>query len=195
MTGRIKTLSNETASGVIRTENGMSVPFDSAAILAYDATCLAVGQLVTFEVETGSRAKAFNICVQKSQAVASVPDKRVEIMRVRFAGFDQTDSIRTYRFELIANGEETKTFAVTADLSLFRKHRIGIQEGPALCLKVLLSELENLTPEEEVTHWALTDQNMLDHLASRPVPGKKPGPRRTARSSSMAPGMQVNHAL
>ena len=46
MTGRIKNLSAGSDSGFIEAENGLRFHFDSCAVLAYDMTYLAVGQLV-----------------------------------------------------------------------------------------------------------------------------------------------------
>jgi hypothetical protein len=54
-------------------------------------------------------------------------------MELRYMGFDQKQNTRTYRFERVAKGEPTILFVITADLALFLKHHVGIQEGPALC--------------------------------------------------------------
>src|SRR6266567_3149297 len=141
MTGRIKNLSAGSDSGFIEAENGLRFHFDSCAVLAYDMTYLAVGQLVTFDLEAGGNPKAVNICLQRSHAATHSEAKRKETT-LRYVGFDQTKGIRTYRFERTSVGEETETFAVTTDVALFTKHHIGIQEGPALCLHVLVVGLE-----------------------------------------------------
>lgn len=185
MTGRIKMLSGENASGFIKAENGLSVHFDSSAVLAYDAIRLAVGQLVTFDLEGGNCTKAVNVCVQRQHPVPHAEEKRLESIRLRYMGFEQSESIRAYRFERISAGTETKTFIVTTDLALFRKHHVGIQEGPALCLHLLTGELNAAdAAHRPPSQCSLTDRDMLAHLASRPVPRTKPGPKRMPHASA-----------
>ncbi len=141
MTGRIKNLNVGSDSGFIEAENGLRFHFESCAVLAYDMTYLAVGQLVTFDLEAGGNPKAVNICLQRAHPAAHPEGKRKETT-LRYMGFDQTKGIRTYRFERTSMGEETESFAVTTDMTLFTKHRIGIQEGPALCLHLLTVGLD-----------------------------------------------------
>ena len=67
--------------------------------------------------------------------------------QLRYMGFDQAKNIRGYKFEGVAADETATThFVVNADLALFMKHRVGLQEGPALCLKKLSADLEALQP-------------------------------------------------
>ena len=58
-------------------------------------------------------------------------------MELRYLGFDQKQNTRQYKFDGFANGQATLHYVVTADLTLFREHRIGIQEGPTLCANKL----------------------------------------------------------
>ena len=67
-------------------------------------------------------------------------------MQLRYIGFDQAKNIREYKFEGVAAGETAKHFVVSADLAMFVKYRVGLQEGPALCLKRLAADLEMLQP-------------------------------------------------
>src|SRR3990172_8977936 len=98
MTGRLRALNGEHASGSIRAEDGSSILFDLAAVLEYDVACLAVGQLVTFDLERGSNGKAVNVCVQREHHRPHAPEKRREPAQVRYMGFEQRNSMRTYRF-------------------------------------------------------------------------------------------------
>ena len=182
MTGRIKSLSAGSASGFITAEDGVTVCFHSSEVLAYDVTSLSVGQVVVFDVEGGDCLRATNVCVLRQQHVADPPAKRQQTFPLRYMGFDQTESIRAYRFQRAAPGEETKTFIVTTDLALFRKHRVGIQEGPALCLQTLAACLAGADsiPRPPLRR-TLTDQDMLAHLASRPVPAKRSRPKAPPR--------------
>jgi cold shock CspA family protein len=174
MTGRIKSLGDAGTSGFITAENGHSFHFESSAVLAYDAACLAVGQTVSFELESSGHHKVFNVCVQRPHLASRAPVKQPESVHVRYTGFEQTGNIRAYRFERLSTGEETQAFLVTADLSLFMKHHVGIQEGPTLCLHVLMTHLADSDPVRQAPlRRVLTDVDLLAHVASRPVPSSK----------------------
>jgi hypothetical protein len=75
-------------------------------------------------------------------------------VELRYLGFDQLQNARGYRFGLAVKGDTTRHFIVTVDLALFRRHNIGIQEGPSLCAQKLAADLEK-TPEG--THELTTD--------------------------------------
>ena len=187
MTGRIKLLSTEGASGYIKTENGQTVYFDSRAVLAYDSTGLAVGQLVTFDLQGSHHPKAVNICVQKQLPVPAAEEKRPETSRVRYVGFAQNGSIREYRFEQVTPGEETRVLRVLGDLALFARHRVGIQDGPSLCLRLLVAELNRTAlPQRAPAQRSLTDLDLASYVASRPAPGPKHRPRRFPRAAATA---------
>ena len=63
-------------------------------------------------------------------------------MELRYLGFDQLQNAREYRFDLAAKGDTGRRFVVTVDLSLFRAHHVGIQEGPSLCARKLSGDIE-----------------------------------------------------
>jgi hypothetical protein len=184
MTGRIKSLSARNESGFIEAENRLRFHFDSCAVLAYDVAFLAAGQPVSFDLEHGS--EAVNICLQRSHPLPGADGKRKETT-LRYMGFDQMKSIRTYRFERTSLAEKTEIFAVNTDMALFTKHRIGIQEGPALCLHLLMVELD-ATGNGPQLESSLTEQHMLTYLASKPVARMRPHyksiPRPTANSDA-----------
>lgn len=103
--------------------------------------------------------------------------------RLQYRGFEQTGNIRAYRFARISRGEQTREYTVSADLALFAKHHVRIQEGPALSLgRLRLSAYADGSgaPGWVLSQW-LTDADMLAHLASRPAPAKTPtsGRRKT----------------
>lgn len=183
MTGRIKTLSAGSASGFITAQDGVSVYFHSSAVLEYDIAALSVGQLVTFDLVNGHYPRAANVCVQRHPHVPGAQEKRQEAVQLRYLGFDQTGSTRVYRFQRASPGEQTATFIVTADLALFRNHRVGMQEGPALCMQILAAELAGpasilLPPLQR----ALTNEHMLTYLASRPASVRKSRPKVAPRT-------------
>jgi len=77
---------------------------------------------------------------------------------------------------------------VTTDMALFTKHHIGIQEGPGLCLHLLMAGVEAVGAVTglEVKR-SLTEQHMLSYLASKPVPGSRPHHKRVARAAAATP--------
>jgi hypothetical protein len=64
---------------------------------------------------------------------------------------------------------------VTVDMALFAKQHVGIQDGPALCLRLVTAE--EWPPKQR----SLTDEEMLAHLARRPVRPKASSGRWTRR--------------
>jgi hypothetical protein len=179
MTGIIKSLDSVSASGVITAEDGLIVSFCPSAMLAYDVPILAIGQVVSFDLEGGRCPKALNVCVRRAPQVLNAHEKRLEMTRLRYMGFEQVGSIRSYRFERFAPGEQKTTFTVNTDLALFTKHHVGIQEGPALCLHLLAAELDLAgAAARTLFQCSLTDREILAHLASRPVPRAKHGSKR-----------------
>ncbi|MBI3758194.1 MAG: hypothetical protein HY269_00360, partial [Deltaproteobacteria bacterium] len=79
-------------------------------------------------------------------------------------------------FQAVAPGVQTKDYDVTADVTLFQKYRVGIQEGPALCARALLADLA--MPHTKHTPLILAEKEILAHVASRAVPPRKPFRRR-----------------
>ena len=61
---------------------------------------------------------------------------------VRYMGFDQVQSGRAFHFDVFAEPEPKRRCTVIADLRLFSQHRVGIQEGPALCAGKLIADLQ-----------------------------------------------------
>lgn len=65
-------------------------------------------------------------------------------MDVAYMGFTQDAGIRCFRFERIieaqrqlGNPRRTVQFMISADMALFLRHGVPIQEGPAICRGVL----------------------------------------------------------
>ena len=73
-----------------------------------------------------------------------VPRKVPLASQLRYMGFDQVKNIRQYKFDAVAEDETTTRFLVSADLALFVRYHVGLQEGPVLCLKKLSADLEPL---------------------------------------------------
>ena len=186
MTGRIKSLDVASGSGVIRAEDGLIVGFCPAAVLAYDIPTLAIGQAVSFDLEDGRCPKALNVYVQWSYQAGNAKERRPQITRLRYIGFEHRGNTRAYLFEGLTPGTEKRTFAVSADLALLAKHHVGMQEGPALCLHLLAEELDaEETPALASFKYSLSDREMLAYLANRPTPRAKHGFKRAPHASGV----------
>jgi hypothetical protein len=109
-------------------------------------------------------------------------------MEFRYLGFDQRQNARAYRFDGIVKGEPIRHFIVTADLSLFLMHHVGIQEGPGLCATKLAADLEKTL---EGTH-ELTEDDLRAHASARAnaearkAEARKAGTRRAAGAAAQA---------
>jgi len=187
MMGRIKLLNVGNAGGVIKAENGYTVSFEVSAVLAYDVACLAVGRLVSFDLEGRHGTSAVNVCVHGLHPLPADAPKRPASLR--YVGFDQAKGIRSYKFERNWPGEDTENMVVTTDLELFTRHRVPIQEGPAMCLRLL--------EEEVATHGALrfslTEKDLIGYLAGRLIPVRTFS-RRAVRRSPPRPVAASSHA-
>jgi hypothetical protein len=101
-------------------------------------------------------------------------------MQLRYMGFDQTKAVRVYRFDSIVERAPAVRYIVTVDLTLFLKHRVGIQEGPSLCARKLAADLETVEQREHT----LTNEDLLAYVTARSeaearkAAARKPGVRR-----------------
>jgi hypothetical protein len=78
-------------------------------------------------------------------------------------GFDQHDNTRAYKFDGVENGHLTVQLVITADLTLFLKHHITIQEGPDLCARKLTADLAGLGQQDH----ELTNEDLLAFATAR----------------------------
>ncbi len=103
-------------------------------------------------------------------------------MQLRYMGFEQAKAVRVYRFDRIEERVPTIRYTVTADLALFLKHHIGIQEGPTLCARKLTTDLESPQQCEHI----LTNDDLLAYVMARTAAderkaaARRPGIRRRA---------------
>jgi cold shock CspA family protein len=180
MIGRIKNLSATNRSGFIQAENGQTVYFAGSAVWEHDFPLLTVGQAVSFELQSGHWPKATNVHLFEDRHHSSrTPEKAQESMQVRYVGFDQAGFVRTFRFHGIVSGEPTRDFIVTGDVRLFQKYHVGIQEGPALCVQVLLAQLElSHEVKSQAADAVLSEKDFATLVASRTVAPRKPFRRR-----------------
>jgi hypothetical protein len=145
---------------------------------------LAVGQLVTFDMNIGKWPEALNVRgPAQPQPAAALADRHAVRTYLQYMGFEQTGMTRAYLFRRIARGEDTREFVVNADMGLFSRHHVGIQEGPTLSLRLLSEGSDSTTPAVMCPPaQSLSDADMVGYLARRAL-GKKPhGSRRNPSS-------------
>jgi hypothetical protein len=108
-------------------------------------------------------------------------------------GFDQENSVRTYRFDRIEKGEPTAHLRIDASLDLFLKNRVAIQDGPVLCAKKLASDLQQVLTGKHT----LTDEDLAAFTAARADSAARKAdarlrqPRRPAQSRPYAGGASL----
>lgn len=169
MTGRIETLATPERPGRITTNSGPSRFHFTYRNPIGEKDGLALGRLVSFELEKGSPEIAVE--VRPKEVSEAAPGEAKVPREIRYDGFEQTRNIRSYRFQAWRTGEENQEAVVTVDLGLFRRHGIGIQEGPGLCLRLVKAELgDPERPGATSWKWTLTDREMEAHLACQPPP-------------------------
>ncbi len=103
-------------------------------------------------------------------------------MEIRYLGFDQRQNSRVYRFDVRSDGRLTKEVSISADISIFRDHSVGIQEGPILSGNKLAADLERgWEGEHELTAadvQAFADTKALadgQRAGARKAPRYRPG--------------------
>jgi hypothetical protein len=163
MTGRIKTI--KYSKGVIDAEDGSGILFDLSDVLAYDASHLAVGKTVCFTPENG---RARNVSIQNG-APPVLPEVALKSGFFRYVGFDQADSVRTFRFERQFTGQPPEPFSFSAKLALLTKHHISFQDARGMCSRLLTLELHSDAAFERT----LTDEDIMADAEFRRGPESK----------------------
>jgi hypothetical protein len=133
MTGRIENLTTASQPGRIQAENGASLSFSTLAVWEYDLPSLGVGRAVNFEVKEGEPGVATNVRIAPENHPTLNTQERRGALQLRYAGFDQAKDVRCYLFQILPPTEDQKLVVVNAQMSLFVKHGVRIQDGPALC--------------------------------------------------------------
>ena len=112
-------------------------------------------------------------------------------MEIRYLGFDQRQNSRVYRFDVRADGCPLKQVSVTAEMTVFRNHRVGIQDGPILSSNKLTADLERgWEGEHELTAAdvrAFADAKALadaQRAEGRKAPRRRPGAAADAQQKS-----------
>ncbi len=171
MTGTIVGLTGRTRTGTIRSEDGGLLAFSAAGVLGdYDA--LAVGHPVRFDLDR-SLSPHTAVCIFHEPLGASGPVKKPDaVPDLRYAGFTQTENVRSYRFDSVARGGSARHFVVAVDLALMLKHHVGVQEGPTLCLHKLATDLKTVP---DVGRHELVDEDLRAYVSARAAAAGRKG--------------------
>lgn len=188
MVGRISLLGSATQSGIIKADNGLSVRFDHSAVMAYDVTGLALDQLVSFDIESGSSPKAINVCVRKEHPVPVRDEGRHDPIRWRYMGFEQRGEARDYRFDQVSVGGDTIHLVVEIAMTLFTKFHVHIQDGPALCLHALNADSKTAGVSCQLQPLrALTASDVQIYVESKTLAGAGSHRNRQTRARTPTP--------
>ncbi len=190
VTGTIVSLTPRSRTGTIRTQNGSLFPFAFSGVLG-DFDALAVGDRVSFDEEQArlhrSAERVFREPISRP-AVTKKPDAPADL---RYAGFDQAANVRSYGFDLVTPGHSARYF-VTVDLSLLTKHRVGVQEAPALCMRKLAADLKD-SPDSQKHQLCDADLLAFASLRAAALQRRKPKTPGPGRRGSPPPGPS-NHS-
>jgi hypothetical protein len=146
----------------------------SASAVQGDCKKLAVGHRVKFDLELSwAHSQAARVRVEPPRLgangkIEAPPD-------LRYAGFDQAQNVRSYKFDDVTSGQSVRQFVVTVDLELLLKHHVGVQEVPILCLRKLVADLKN-SPRSRLHE--LGSEELRAHVISRAHAVERKRPRR-----------------
>jgi hypothetical protein len=93
-----------------------------------------------------------------------------------YLSFDQMENSRVYRFGVQTDGRLSKEVSVTADMVVFRDHRVGIQEGPFLSGNKLTADLgRGWEGKHELTAADAKARADAERVSARKAPRRRPG--------------------
>jgi hypothetical protein len=174
VTGAIEELNNQRRSGAIRAGDGRLFTFFDSAVLGEQFDFLKLGQQVSFEAGLGQElryadrvrskiTRAATSPVPTTERPAAGPSTAAAAQHFLYTGFDQPKGVRHYKFSAVAHGQATIEFIVSVDMALFLKYRVGIQEGPGLCLRKLAQAIPISSPMQG----HLTEGDVVAYVSDR----------------------------
>jgi hypothetical protein len=172
--GAIEELNNHRRSGSILAIDGRLFTFFDSAVLGEQFDFLKLGQQVSFETGLGQElrnadrvrpkiARAGSSPVLSTERPAVGPAAAGAPAHFLYTGFDQPKGVRHYKFSAVAHGQATIDFIVSVDMALFLKYRVGIQEGPWLCLRKLAQAI----PDSSSMQGQLTEGDVVAYVSDR----------------------------
>ena len=163
MTGTIVALAGNARTGTIRSLDGSRVTFSAANVLG-DFDALAVGHMVSFDLERPQPHHIAARVFREPSGAHGAVGKLGASPDLRYTGFHQDGRVRSYCFDAVVPGVQARQFTVKVDMALLLKHRIGVQDVPALCLRKLTADLGALP---ESGQHELRDEELLALASSR----------------------------
>ena len=95
-------------------------------------------------------------------------------MQLVYMGFTQEAALRCFHFQRVltqarlANLPKVVQFTMKADMSLFMRYRIPVQEGPALCLQILTNTLAGFGEDSVLpASYAITPEHLSSFASAR----------------------------
>ena len=95
-------------------------------------------------------------------------------MQLVYMGFTQEAALRCFHFQRVLSQSrlsslpKSELFTLKADMSLFMRYRIPVQEGPALCFRILTSALEGIEEGADTPlSWAITSEHLSSFASAR----------------------------
>lgn len=172
MTGRIKTFSSTQGRGIIETEDGNEITFLIADVLAFDRIGLTAGKVVGYIEEERFPKRALDVFLCSGLAGYIVHDRSRQAENLRYAGFRYENGLRVYSFEERTVGEETRKYLIETEVSLLLKQKVSLQETPALCLAMLLHQVQagSFLEEERLIRLRLTEADIRNFATGRTPP-------------------------
>jgi hypothetical protein len=110
-------------------------------------------------------------------------------MQLVYMGFTQEAALRCFHFQRVltqarlTNLPKVVQFTLKADMSLFMRFRIPVQEGPALCLQILTDALAGSDETAvEPASYAVTPEHLSTFASARTVVEEARAARRKPRA-------------
>ena len=194
MTGRIVALAGNDRTGTIQSLDGSRIAFSAASVLG-DFDTLAVGHTVSFDVERPQPHHTAVRVFREPFGPHGAGTKLDAPPDLRYTGFHQAEKVRCYCFDAVVPGSQAQHYRVEVDMALLLKHRVGVQEIPALCLRKLAADLRAIP--ESARH-ELGDAELLAYASSRAaaaVVRKKAKHCFAGRRGAPPPGPARRHLL
>jgi len=115
-------------------------------------------------------------------------------MQFLYMGFSQKANIRSYKFrgvtpkERPAVGSKGVEFQLFADMALLARHRISVQDGPTLCLRILSASLaEEGADTVQFSSYAITIEDVSAYASARDAVAETKAARRKHRAPFKPP--------
>ncbi len=109
-------------------------------------------------------------------------------MQFLYMGFSQQANVRFYRFQgVVARERPSKMsknleFQLSADMALLAQHRIRVQDGPTLCLKILAAAFDGAEDHAiQFASYSITREDVSAFASARTAVEESKAARRKHR--------------